>query len=443
MANPLGATPGILVGVGVGEAASAALSPLVEPGRQNTWSDHPNRVLDPGLMARLTAQGAVDLGTGREQARREGFAADKFDRLVWLAQRIPDYGELRRMLNRKIIDPGRFDASLSRHAYPSDWHGPLTDLAAEILSPGELAAAIHRGLVPNPDILLGEQPQPPFKVDAYPVQPIDPVAEAAGSGFDKERLAVLVGLQGLPMGVIEAAQAYFRGIITHGDYIRAFNESNSRNEWAEAVLGYARQIPTARDFFENALRGYHDLAWAQEQATRHGMTPEDSLVIYQNQGRPMNVHAITTALARGGVFKPEPGELRDPYDASIVEGNLKPAYYDLAKANRYTMPSPFVIRQLANSGVWDEAKTALRLRWLGWIPEDADEVAGAWASATTVAKEDPFVKRAETQLWTATHKAFKDGEIDAARAETTLETLIPAAAARARVLELWTMEAAL
>jgi hypothetical protein len=76
----------------------------------------------------------------------------------------------------------------------------------------------------------------------------------------------MVGLQGLPMGPHEAAQALFRGIITHGDYIAAFNESNNRNEWAEAVLEQSKQIPTARDFFENALRGYHDFAWAQEQA---------------------------------------------------------------------------------------------------------------------------------------------------------------------------------
>src|SRR6185437_8372620 len=96
----------------------------------------------------------------------------------------------------------------------------IESLKDVFLSPGEIAAAIHRGLIPDPGILLGEQPQPPFKVDAYPVQPIDAVAEARAAGLDEERLKVLVGLQGLPMGVIEAAQAYFRGDITHGDYIR-------------------------------------------------------------------------------------------------------------------------------------------------------------------------------------------------------------------------------
>ena len=58
----------------------------------------------------------------------------------------------------------------------------------------------------------------------------------------------------------------------------------------------------------------------------------------------MAIRQITQALSRGGVFKPEPGELTDPYDAAIVEGNVKPAYYDLAKSLRYTLPSPFVMR---------------------------------------------------------------------------------------------------
>src|SRR5262249_50958552 len=156
--------------------------------------------------------------------------------------------------------------ALKRLGLEQEWIDALWNVREEILSPGELAAAIHRGIVPDPGLLIGEQPQPPFNVEAYPVYPIDSLKEAEGSGYDRDRLGVLVGLQGLPMGTHEAAQAFFRGIITHGDYIRAFNESNSRNEWAGAVLDQTRQIPTARDFMENALRGHHDFNWAAEQA---------------------------------------------------------------------------------------------------------------------------------------------------------------------------------
>jgi hypothetical protein len=444
----LGSTPGLIIAAGVGAAASTALNPAFEVPKQEAWARNANRILDLGTVAGLVARGGVllgnadgsDPGTGYAEAKRQGYSSDRLDRLIWLAQRMPDYGTLKALANRGFLAAGQLPEALSRQAFPSDWHKPLTDLFSEILSPGELAAAIHRGLVPNPDILLGEQPSGPRNVASYPVQPIDAVQEALGSGYDKERLAVLVGLQGLPMGTHEAAEAFFRGIITHGDYIAAFNESNSRNEWAEAVLDYTRQIPTARDFFENALRGYHDLGWAQLQAKRHGMTDADSLVIYQNQGRPMSVKLITQALARGGQFNPEPGEITDPFMASIVEGNLKPGYYDLAHALRYTLPSTFVMRQLAESGVWDEAKTAERLKWAGWLPADADEVAVAWTKSTTTA-ESPYVAKAQTQLWTAIHKAYaKDDAIDEATADTYLTNLIDNAGDRAVVIELWTTE---
>lgn len=191
---------------------------------------------------------------------------------------------------------------------------------------------------------------------------------------------------------------------------------------------------------ENALRGYHDLQWAIEQAARHGMSPEDALIIYQNQGRPMAVSNIQKALARGGVFKPQPGELTDPFEASIVEGNLKPAYYDLAKQLRFTMPSAFAIRQLAQSGVWDAAQTAKVLKESGWVPEYADQVAAAWASNSSAATAQPWAKRAETQLWTATHKGYIGGEVTESEADAALVSIGVGQQERAEVFRLWNEE---
>jgi hypothetical protein len=205
------------------------------------------------------------------------------------------------------------------------------------------------------------------------------------------------------------------------------------------VLEYARQIPTARDFFENALRGYHTLEWAQKEAERHGMTHEDSLVIYQNAGRPMNIRQITQALSRGGVFEPEPGELTDPYEAATVEGSVKPAYYKLFKALKYTLPSPFVMRSLTESGVWTEAKAAKRLKDIGWIPEDADEAAAEWAKGKA-AKADPYIAKAQTQLWGATHSAYMAGDLaDTKVADKLMQAGVPAASV-VGVVTVWTHE---
>jgi hypothetical protein len=307
--------------------------------------------------------------------------------MIRLAQTTPAVSEAFALRRRGEISEAQLHHVYRKAQIEPQYYGPLDVLLDALLDPAQIAAAIHRGLIPDPGLLKGEQPAGPRKVEQYPVYPIDALETAASHGLDREQLGVMVGLQGLPMGPHEAAQALFRGIITHGDYIAAFNESNNRNEWAQAVLEQSKQIPTARDFFENALRGYHSLAWAQEQAERHGMSHEDSLVIYQNQGRPMNIHAIQQALARGAKFHPEPGEITDPFDAAIVEGNLKPAYYELAKSLRFTLPSVFTMRSLAESGVWSEAKTAERLKWAGWLPADADEAAAAWSRGSKTTKK--------------------------------------------------------
>jgi hypothetical protein len=424
---------------GIGAAARDAIEPELEPLKQTAWKNAPHKVLDAATAALIRTKGIPSKVDLDDDASRTGVGSNRFALLVEAARRYPGTAEVIEVWRRGLIDQDDFTKALRRNGVPDEWIGHLSHLKRELLDPGQLAAAIHRGLIPDPGLLKGEQPSGPRKVESYPVYPIDALETAAGSGYDRDELGVLVGLQGLPMGPHEAAQALFRGIITHGDYIAAFNESNSRNEWAQAVLEQSRQIPTARDFFENALRGYHEFEWALEQATRHGMSEADATVIYQNQGRPMNIRQITQALSRGGVFKPEPGELKDPYKASIVEGNVKPAYYDLAESLKYTLPSPFVMRQLTASGVWSEAKAAKRLKDSGWIPSDADEAAKAWAGGggTTA---DPHVKKAQTSLYNTTRAAYLAGDASDAVALEKLPQAGVTAAAVDDVLALWKHE---
>ena len=422
-----------------GYAASPVLSPAVETIRQEAWKLHAVRVPEAAELAAAVAQGKLDAGTGADWASRHGFGSDVFGQLVTIARTAPDVGTAMQAWRRGEIGPGEFATVLERHGIAPEWNAAIEALKLEILSPGELAAAIHRGLVPDPGLLRGEQPSGAFNVEAYPVYNIDALTEAAGSGFDHDRLGVLVGLQGLPMGTHEAAQAYFRGIITHGDYVRAFNESNSRNEWAEAVLGYSRQIPTARDFLENALRGYRTLDEALAGAALHGMSPEHATMIYQNQGRPMTVGNITKALARGGKFQPEPGEIKDPYQASIVEGSIKPAYYDLLKALRYSYPSAFFMRGLVQSGHLTAAEFEQYGLEQGWRPDLAKKIADSLAPTTTTAT-DTHIGKAQTQLWNTTHSSYVNREISDAQARNALGTSGVQSSAVAAVLSLWQAE---
>lgn len=441
-----GSAPALIVSAGVGAAAATALEPAFEVPRQEAWARIPNKVLDPGTLARLVARGGVLLGEPGDkdgpgayaEALRQGYTADKLDRLIYLSQTFPGSGELDHLSNRQFITEKMVDEALTRSGLPPEWHAPVKASFQDILSPGELAAAVHRGLVPDQGLLLGEQPAPPFKVEAYPVQPIDAIKEAAGSGYDEERLQVLVGLQGLPMGPHEAAQALFRGIITHGDYIRAFNTSNMRNEWAQAILDQTRQIPTARDFMENALRGHHDFDWAAQQAERHGMSRDDAFLIYQNQGRPLNLHQITQAEAWGAKYNPGPGDNPDPWMQSVLLGAVRPEYYEMQDSLKYNLPSAFNFRALQEQQVITESEAETWYKRLGWPPELAKQVAAAYAKpAAATTKENPWLAKAQGRFWTDAQNAYIKDNQTRIVIEPYLENLVPDTVTRDLIFQWW------
>ena len=404
-----------IFGGAVARAGSESVTPVLEPVRQRAWLRNQVRILDAGHVAELVAKGFTTPEAIKDEAARSGYSLLRLEALAALQQSYPGGADLKAGANRKIITPELVDKAISRHGIPAEYHQSIKDLFSEILTPGELAAAIHRGLVPDPvnpttgqPLLRGEQPEPPFNVEPYPVYPIPTEEEAAGSGYNLDRLGVLVGLQGLPMGVIEAAHAYYRGIITHGDYIRAFNESNSRNEWANAVLDYARQIPTARDFMENALRGHHTFDWAADQAARHGMSRDDAFIIYQNQGRPLNLHQISQADAWGASYNPGPGDNPDPWMQSVLLGAVRPEYYAMQDSLKYIVPSGFNLRALQQAGALTPDEAFTWYKRLGWEPSLARKVADTYGKTTsgTEPKLSPAVKSAQTKFITAIHKAF-------------------------------------
>lgn len=430
----------------IGRAAGGALEPLlidlVNAANRGAVALGESRPLSLGEAAAVAAQRPTVYDRMAAEAEMRGYDATRFADTYGVLLTAPGMGELLAALRRGTISDGDFTHALRKHRLEAQWDDPLRDLRNARLEPVQIANAIHRGLIPDPGLLAVAPPTGTGNVPAYPVYDLDPLAEAKAWGVDRERLGALVGLTGLPMGPHEAAQAVFRNILTQTDFQRAVAQSNTRNEWGEAIFEQSRQIPTARDFLENALRGYRTLAAALAGAELHGMTPEHATMLYQNQGRPMNIRLITQALARGGTFQPEPGEITDPYRASIVEGNLKPGYYDLAEHLKYTMPSVFAIRALAQAGVWDEAKTEQRLLWLGWYPPDAKEVAQAWSGGTT-GGVDAHVGKAQTQLWNTAHTSYKSGEIDDGAVTATLPSAGVDQAAIPAILDIWRTERAL
>jgi hypothetical protein len=240
----------------------------------------------------------------------------------------------------------------------------------------------------------------------------------------------MVGINGRPMSLHEAASAYFRGIITLDDYYRAVSEGDTRNEWRDAILDQARQILTAHDWVELHLRGYISQQEMYDGTGLHGMSPADSDLLFKVLGRPLTVHQITTGLARGGQFNPLPNEIKDPYQASVHEANIKPSYYDLAIANRYNYPSLFQLNTLVKGNAIDAATAVDWATKDGYAPEVIVALDKYWTSLSAPAGGKKLT-------YSQIHQAFRAGTLGDVQAAADLENLGYSPAQAQLFLDTW------
>lgn len=359
-----------------GAAISPALSPLLQKLRNETWAQYPDVPPDAYFLAEGVAQGQVDPKQAQSWAAEQGISSDVFAALVNVANTGPALGYAYEAWRRGFLTDTEFQTALKRTGLEPQWFDAMKELKTRLLEPGDLARAIHRGLIPDPGLLKGQLPQSVGNVPAYPVYPIDAIDSAAGYGYTRDELGVLVGLQGLPMGSHEAAQALFRGILTPDDYLRAIAEGNTRNEWADAIREQSRQIPSVVNYVEALVRGWITRDEYLAGVARHGMTPDDAQTLYLIHGRPITHSQAFIGYLRGGRVDGEDWDERETFRRSVIQSNIRPEWEPLLWAERYKFP-PFFQTINALSKGWIDAKTATD--WLlvqGYDPDAVQLIVG-------------------------------------------------------------------
>lgn len=444
-------SPTQFLGNAVGEAAAFAaglavapvLRPVVQSLANEAWSLDPARPIDAQLIAEAVARGKIDLALGAKEAKLTGVSSSRFASLVDFVHTGPGLAQAFELWRRGAIDQGQFEQALRLLHVGPDWIAELESLKVIRLDPAIIALAIVRGIMRDPGFLPVGPPTTAGKVAPFPVSPIDTLAEAAAAGWDEERLFVQTAINGRPMGPELAARASFRGIIDKVDFQRAISEGDVRNEWAESIYQVSREILTSNQYAELQLRGYISASERLALTDQHGLDQADSDLLYNLLGRSIPVHQITTGEARGGTFEGPADTIPKAYLQSLQRGNLRPEYYSLAYANRYSLPSAFVLRSLATGGEVTEAEAKQLLLEIGWPPDLAATVSASWAKSAGGAATDPYVKKAQAQLWTAAHRAFVKKATPRTIIEPVLSTLVRDLADRDAIFQLWTDEAAL
>lgn len=415
-----GNTIGVAAGFAAGGATQRALDPVLQDVTNEAWSKHATVPPDAYALAQGVAQGQVDPERAREWAKQTGIGDSQFAALVDIANVGPALGYAYEAWRRGFLTDAEFNTALLRQGIEPAWFDALRQLRTRLLDLPTLANLIQRGLVKSPVPLPYDPTPAPGNIPSYPVLDIDAAAVTEGLGYTLDDLRAEVGLAGNPPGPEALYRARFRGAITDDDVLRGLVEGRARGEWAAAFEVDARQIATVHDHVENAIRGYSDLDAAIEGGQRHGMTPEDVTLIYQNAGRPLTPHQIAQALARGAKFNPEPGELPDPFEAAAHESSVKPSYQEMYVSLRYNYPPLFQLNNLVKGGAVTPDTAADWATKQGLAPEVVETMKAFWL--TQVPKDSTGTPAKPVKLTQAQIRAaWREGQFTDAEALARLE----------------------
>jgi len=453
MAEGIGNIIGSSVGEAAAFAAGVAIGPLLAPVlrqlENETWSKYQTQPVGAVLVAQGVAEGKIDKTTGYDEAANTGFGASAMDHLVAILKTAPSVAEALNLIRRGQMSPKDFPTVLQRAGIEDQWLAAYQALTAtglqpweQPLSPADLAVGMVRNNVRSTDT-DGNPIFPPglssegSQVAQHPVPDIDPQKEAAESGMTLDRFTVLANNVGLPPGVIQGLQMLNRGIITEADFALLIEQSDMRIAWGPFILQLRRMLLTPHEYAELQLRGYITQEQRDAGAALHGLEPADAQLLYDVLGRAVSVKQITTGLARGGVYRDDIVNSGDPnyvdrlaalpwsqggysdvpaeYIAALERGNLRPEYYSLAYANRFTYPSYFVIKPLVADGALSVADATQIFENEGWPSDLAQKAAQSFAPAAAGGTKPK-------KLTNATIRSLvKKGDLTVAEAITRLE----------------------
>lgn len=453
-----------LFGAAIGRASSDAVTPVLEPVRQHAWFKNQNKVLDPGTAAELVAKRFILESEGQFDAERSGIADNRFGALIRLAQTYPGLGDLDKLSNRELLDSDRVKEVLGRLGYPDTFTDAIIALFQDLLSVAEVGAAVQQGHLPNEGILPNVDPSvpavggqvtadppdggPPSHVPLTQID-IDPIKEAAHQGYDLKRLEVIANLAGLPPGPELLLNLWNRELIDEESVDAGIREGHMKTKWAQAFKRLRWNVLGAAEYANAYVREWitHEEMYKGGKLTGH--TKEQMDLLFKNRGRPLAPVQAFTAWARDAPHPIIPGEPDRPgtfdytdFEQALRRSDIQTWYAPVLWHNRFAYPTLFQLGRLAQAGALTEARVRVILKYERYEQQDIDALVAFWyGGGGTGTSSD--VKKAQTQLWTATHKSYIARESGDGEAHTRLTELGISPADQDAILALWQEERSL
>lgn len=431
-----GRTVSEAAGVAAGLAVAAPLRPVVQLVENETWALHPDKPVSVGVAAAIVAEDVEKDAWGVQQASWTGYDEPTFRAVLGEALNAPDLGTLYEAWRRSKISDGDFIHGLRKAKLEPRWDTALQALKTRLLDLEPIAAGIQRGLLPAP-FALPFNPQPGGgKIPAFPTANLDPVATTEGLGYTTDDLFLETALAGNPPGPEGLYRAWFRGAIDEADVERGLVEGRSRAEWAPAFEADARAIPSPANFVEAFVRNWIKQPDMLAGTARHGMSPEDSNLLFLIHGRPLTHNQVFIGLLRGGIYDGPTTDIDPAFLKSLQESDMRPEWYNLAWHARFHFPPFFQTINALNKG-WIDGPTATQwLLWQAYDPTAVKTIVDNVTGSKTTPK-DSRVASAQTKLLTGIEKAYVGGTLDDSQATAQLTQAGLSATTAAGVLAHW------
>lgn len=396
----------------MGQVLSAAMAPALEQLRQDVNTRHPVGVLDPGTLADLAARGIITVEAGTADARKSGLDQARYRSLLDLHTVRLAPADLATLSLRSYLTVGEAEAQASPQGVTGEMMAALTYLAGDALGPEQLAAAARRGLVPRtgsgPGSVSFEQgiresrlhdKWGPVLYDlaAQLLSPADAAAAvvrnfltrksggeiAAKQGVDTATFDTLVHLSGDAPGPQQLAEALRRGLIPDNgagaaetSFQQGIAEGRLADKWAPVIKGLAQVWPTPVDALDASVKGVFPAAEGKAMYEKLGGDPAFyEWLLYSIGDSPTPLEAAALA-ARDIIPWTGTGPAVVSYEQAVKESRYRNKWADAYRRLGEHIPPPSTIT------TWLSHRLISAQQAHGWLLQNdmAADLAAAYVS---------------------------------------------------------------
>jgi len=418
--NPFGAITlptQLFLSFALGHAASPAIEPFAASIENEAWAAHTVKPPTIYTFAPMDARGKLVGYPVNDWAHFQGFSDNVLAALKDGSLVGPDLADLFEMWRRGEIGQTEFETGMTTLGVQPAWFGHLESLKRVHLSPAEAANARQQQFITQ-----GEQE-----------------AIAALYGITTDDADIQFELAGLPPGVETGLQMWRRGIIGKAEFDQIVAEGHTKTKYTADLEALKNQVLSASTYVRAHLKGHATQQEMYDGGALTGYRPADLDLMYLSEGRPATAHQIHIGYARGAELGAGISE-QEAIATSVKQSDIRPEYTDLIYAGRDTYPSLFQITRLVTGGTISADTGATWAHKAGLAAEVVTALHASWAGTGGATAADTHVAKAQTQLWTTTHRGYLTSKITDQEATAALTKAGVASGSIPAVLSTWQAE---